>query len=65
MKAIEINKMTKIERLQTMEALWDSLIHEQSEIESPEWHRGVLELPMRRAPRWVKAKMTGRTQAPT
>ena len=26
-----------------MEALWDSLIDEESEIESPEWHRDILE----------------------
>ena len=25
-----------------MEAIWDSLIHENSEIESPEWHRDIL-----------------------
>ncbi len=35
--------MSRIERLQAMEALWDSLIDEESEIESPEWHREVLE----------------------
>ena len=34
----EIKKMSKIERLQAMEALWDSLIDEEAEIESPEWH---------------------------
>ena len=32
-----------IERLQVMEALWDSLLDEESEIESPEWHQGILE----------------------
>lgn len=39
----EIKKMSRVERLQAMEALWDSLIDEESEIESPEWHRDVLE----------------------
>ena len=39
----EIKKMSRIERLQAMEALWDSLIDEESEIESPEWHRDILE----------------------
>ena len=34
--------MSKIEKLQTIEAIWDSLIHENSEIESPEWHRDIL-----------------------
>ena len=42
MNTIEITQMSKVERLQTMEALWDSLIHENSEIESPEWHQDVL-----------------------
>ncbi len=26
-----------------MEALWDSLVEEEGEIESPEWHRDILE----------------------
>jgi len=42
MNTSEITRMSKIERLQTMEAIWDSLIHEKSEIESPEWHRDTL-----------------------
>ena len=42
MNSTEISKMTKQERLQTMEALWDSLIHETPEIESPEWHGDIL-----------------------
>ena len=43
MDSIEINNMSTIERLQAMEALWDSLLYEESELESPEWHREVLE----------------------
>lgn len=43
MNTQEIKKMSRIERLQAMEALWDSLIDEESEIESPEWHRDILE----------------------
>lgn len=39
----EIKKMSRIERLQAMEALWDSLLDEESEMASPEWHRDVLE----------------------
>jgi len=42
MSTLEINRMSKIERLQAMETIWDSLIHENSEIESPEWHRDIL-----------------------
>lgn len=43
MKTLEIKKMSRIERLQAMESLWDSLMDEESEIESPEWHRDILE----------------------
>jgi putative addiction module component (TIGR02574 family) len=43
MNTQEIKKMSRIERLQTMEALWDSLIDEESAIISPEWHRDILE----------------------
>lgn len=34
--------MSIAERLKTMEALWDSLVHEDTEIESPDWHNDVL-----------------------
>jgi putative addiction module component (TIGR02574 family) len=43
MNTLEIKKMSRAERLQTMEALWDSLTDEESKIESPEWHRDILE----------------------
>ena len=42
MNTIEISRMTTAERLQTMEAMRDSLIHDNSEIESPEWHEDIL-----------------------
>ncbi len=42
MKASEINNMSIVERLQTMEAIWDSLLHENTEVESPDWHNDVL-----------------------
>jgi Putative addiction module component len=42
MTTIDINGMSKAEKLQAMEALWDSLIHEDSEIESPGWHEDIL-----------------------
>jgi putative addiction module component (TIGR02574 family) len=42
MTTLDINGMSKAEKLQVMEALWDSLIHEDSEIESPEWHKDIL-----------------------
>jgi putative addiction module component (TIGR02574 family) len=43
MNIADIKKMSTIERLQTMEAIWDSLLYENSEIESPEWHEKILE----------------------
>ncbi len=43
MDTSEIKKMSVIERLQAMEALWDSLLDEKPEIESPEWHRDIIE----------------------
>ncbi|MFH0925663.1 MAG: addiction module protein [bacterium] len=42
MNTIEAKKMSVIERLRTMETLWDSLIAEETEMESPEWHTNVL-----------------------
>jgi hypothetical protein len=35
--------MNTIERLQVMETLWDSFLEEESKIDSPEWHRGIIE----------------------
>ena len=43
MNTLEIKKMSTIERLQAMEALWNSIMDEEPEIESPEWHRDILE----------------------
>ncbi len=42
MTIAEISKMSVHERLQAMEALWDSLIHESVEIKSPKWHEKIL-----------------------
>ncbi len=42
MTITEITKMSTAERLQTMEAIWDSFSHDQIEVKSPEWHKDVL-----------------------
>jgi hypothetical protein len=42
MKTAEIKRMTTSERLEAMEALWDSLIHDSADIKSPDWHSEVL-----------------------
>ena len=39
----DVKKMSKAERLRAMETLWDSLLHEDGEIETPGWHEKVLE----------------------
>ncbi len=42
MTIAEISKMSVLERLQTMEALWDSLTREPTGIKSPKWHEEML-----------------------
>ena len=42
MGVAEIQKMSTAERLRTMELLWDALLHEGKEVDSPDWHRDVL-----------------------
>jgi putative addiction module component (TIGR02574 family) len=42
MTITEISKMSVLERLQTMEALWDSLTREPAGIKSPKWHEEIL-----------------------
>ena len=43
MHIADIKKMSLAERLQTMEAIWDSLLYENEDIESPEWHNKIIE----------------------
>ena len=43
MDTVEISKMSIAERLQAIEALWNSLLDNESEVESPQWHRDILE----------------------
>ncbi len=42
MTITEISKMSVLERIQTMEALWDSLTREPTGIKSPKWHEEIL-----------------------
>lgn len=42
MNKLEIKQMSIVERLQAIEALWDSLLEQDIEIESPQWHQEVL-----------------------
>ncbi len=43
MHIADIKKMSTAERLQTMEAIWDSLLYENEDMESPEWHNKIIE----------------------
>ena len=43
MDNIAIKKMNTIERLQAMEALWDSILYEEGETDTPEWHKEIIE----------------------
>ena len=39
----EIERMSGAERLQSIEMLWKSLLHNNAWVESPAWHRDVLD----------------------
>lgn len=43
MLAAEIKKMPVNERIILMEEIWDSLCHEGKEIESPAWHKEIID----------------------
>ena len=38
----ELKKMSTIERLQAMEALWDLMLYENKKIDTPKWHEDIL-----------------------
>jgi hypothetical protein len=40
---LPLNQMTLTEKLQLMEELWDSLSKSPAELESPAWHKEVLD----------------------
>lgn len=42
MKDSDIKKMSISESLQAMESLWNTLVYENAEINSPGWHKDVL-----------------------
>jgi hypothetical protein len=45
---IEIEHLSREEKLRVMEAIWEDLSRDAEQVESPEWHRGVLEETERR-----------------
>ena len=42
MDVLSVKKISRIERLQAMEVLWNSILYEDGQIESPEWHNQIL-----------------------
>ena len=38
----KLKKMSKAERIQAMEALWESMLYDDGEIETPDWHEHIL-----------------------
>ena len=40
--ALQIDKMSLTEKLETMEMLWDDLAHHVQDVAVPEWHTEVL-----------------------
>ena len=42
MKIDKLKKMSRAERLQAMEALWDSMLSENTKIDTPKWHEDML-----------------------
>ncbi len=43
MSTTDIKNMPLLERIHLMEEIWDTLNHETPEIDSPNWHRDVLQ----------------------
>jgi hypothetical protein len=45
---IEIEHLSREEKLRVMEAIWEDLSRDAEQVESPDWHREVLEETERR-----------------
>jgi putative addiction module component (TIGR02574 family) len=41
--SLPLDKMTKLDKIATMEKLWDDLCRDPESIPSPTWHKDVLE----------------------
>ena len=61
--AIQIERMSREEKLQTMEAIWTELAKDDADVESPAWHDAALRETEARVARgqekiidWMKAK---------
>lgn len=43
MDTATLKNMSKAERLQAMEALWDSFLYDDGEIDTPKWHKEIID----------------------
>jgi len=48
MNIAEVKKLSTKERLEVMEVIWESLVNEPEELETPEWHKPILQERERR-----------------
>ena len=44
MSITEIKSMSREEQLLAMELLWDELCHHGAELDTPQWHKDILEM---------------------
>ncbi|WLE97320.1 MAG: addiction module protein [Candidatus Electrothrix communis] len=42
MNALKVKQMDTVQRLRLMEKIWDSLLYDEADMESPEWHKDIL-----------------------
>ena len=48
MNIAEVKKLSTKERLEVMEVIWESLMNEPEELETPDWHKPILQERKRR-----------------
>ncbi len=41
--SIDIENLTREEKLQLMHKIWETLVKDESQIESPKWHKSLLQ----------------------
>ncbi len=41
MNALKVKQMNTVQRLRLMEEIWDSLLYDEADIDSPEWHKDI------------------------
>ena len=54
--SVDIENLSREEKLQLMHAIWEDLVKNEKQIESPEWHEDVLRETEERVINWPDAK---------